>query len=157
MRGAGSAVEERRKSRCRCLASRLASLPQENAGAISASRSKSCSRPAGCNADLHPAFAPLLAPDPYLALAGEAHRDALQAVAARARLQDLFRLAERQLQDNRWITGFRSLADAYLYIMLRWADQHRLDLAAMPNLGAFKLRMEPDPGVQAALAAEGLH
>ena len=52
--------------------------------------------------------------------------------------------------------GFRSFADPYFYITLRWADRTGVDLSGLPNIAAFKQRMEADAGVQAALKAEGL-
>ncbi|MEO8012344.1 MAG: glutathione S-transferase family protein, partial [Dokdonella sp.] len=46
--------------------------------------------------------------------------------------------------------------DPYFYITLRWADGLGVDLSGLPNIAAFKARMEADAGVQAALKAEGL-
>jgi len=44
-----------------------------------------------------------------------------------------------------------------VFVILRWAKSMHLDLSTMPRLLAFKARMEARPGVQKALAAEGLH
>ena len=49
-----------------------------------------------------------------------------------------------------------SIADAYLYVVLRWAHGKSVDLTGLDNLAAFFKRMEADKGVQAALQAEGL-
>jgi glutathione S-transferase len=49
-----------------------------------------------------------------------------------------------------------SVADGYLYTMLRWADSHKFDLSALKNLMAFKERVGARPTVQEALAKEGL-
>jgi glutathione S-transferase len=49
-----------------------------------------------------------------------------------------------------------SVADGYLYTMLRWADAHKFDLSALKNLIAFKERVSARPKVQGALAKEGL-
>ena len=64
--------------------------------------------------------------------------------------------ADRQLAGKQWIAGFRSFADPYLYITLRWADGLGIGLSDLANLAAFKARMEADPGVQKALKVEGL-
>src|SRR5690606_1006011 len=105
------------------------------------------------NSDLHPAFRPLFAPTCFIA--DEAQKDAL-ASTARARLRTLFEQADRQLADKPWLAGFRSFADPYLYITLRWAERTKLDLSGLDNLSAYRTRMEADTGVQAALKAEGL-
>ena len=105
------------------------------------------------NSDLHPAFTPLFN-------AAAFHDDAAQhdAIhdAARTRLRGLFERANRQLRGPEWLAGFRSFADPYLYITLRWARALKVDLAGLDDLAAFRQRMEADAGVQAALDAEGL-
>jgi glutathione S-transferase len=106
------------------------------------------------NADLQPAFEPLLAPSVFLS--DVSLHDALKQ-AAHARLRKLFARADAQLEDKQWLAGFRSAADAYLYLMLRWAERFRIDLAGLTYLAAFQQRMAADPGVQAVFAAEGLH
>jgi glutathione S-transferase len=105
------------------------------------------------NADLHPAFHPLFGPARFLADASQ-HEAVKQ--AARTRLRGIFERAERQLDGRQWIADFRSFADPYLYITLRWAQKTHVDLAGFDNLAAFKRRMEEDSGVRAALRAEGL-
>ena len=106
-----------------------------------------------CNADVHPAFHPLFGPARFIG--DESQFDALKA-AARLRLRGLYVRAERQLEGREWIAGFRSYADPYLYITLRWAARTGVDLSGFDNLAAFVQRMEADAGVQAALKAEGL-
>ena len=106
-----------------------------------------------CNADVHPAFHPLFGPARFIG--DESQFDALKA-AARLRLRGLYERAERQLEGREWIAGFRSYADPYLYITLRWASKTGVDLSGFDNLAAFVQRMEADAGVQAALKAEGL-
>lgn len=106
------------------------------------------------NSDVHPAFTPLFAPGKFIA--DEAEFDAIKA-AARKRLRGLFESANQRLQGRDWLAGFRSFADPYLYITLRWAGNVGVDMTGLDNLAAFRQRMEADPGVQAALKAEGLH
>ncbi|HVR81894.1 MAG TPA: glutathione S-transferase N-terminal domain-containing protein [Luteimonas sp.] len=105
------------------------------------------------NADLHPAFHPLFGPGRFIA--DESQHEAVKQ-AARARLRTIFERADKQLEGKQWIAGFRSFADPYLYITLRWAQNTQVDLSGFDNLAAFKRRMEKDAGVRAALKAEGL-
>lgn len=105
------------------------------------------------NADLHPAFRPLFAPATFIA--DDSQKEAL-ADAARTRLRTLFAHADRQLANKPWLAGFRSFADAYFYITLRWAEGLKIDLAGLDNLAAYRTRMDADVGVRAALEAEGL-
>jgi glutathione S-transferase len=49
-----------------------------------------------------------------------------------------------------------TVADGYLFTMLSWADRMKFDLAAMPNLVAYKARVGARPKVQEALTKEGL-
>ena len=106
------------------------------------------------NSDVHPAFTPLFAPGKFIA--DESEFDAIKATA-RKRLRGLFESANQRLEGRQWLAGFRSFADPYLYITLRWAGNVGVDLGGLDNLAAFRQRMEADPGVQAALKAEGLH
>ncbi|MEO5629240.1 MAG: glutathione S-transferase N-terminal domain-containing protein [Thermomonas sp.] len=106
-----------------------------------------------CNSDLHPAFTPLFGPGAFIEDA--AQHDAIK-VAARKRVRKNFETANTALEGKQWLAGFRSVADPYLYVILRWADAMKIDLADLANLVAFKQRMEADAGVQAALEAEGL-
>jgi len=49
-----------------------------------------------------------------------------------------------------------SVADAYLFTVLRWSPVAKLDLNQWPEIVAFQARMATRPAVQEALAAEGL-
>ncbi|MGE8548453.1 glutathione S-transferase family protein [Alcaligenes sp. Marseille-Q7550] len=71
-------------------------------------------------------------------------------------LKKLFTVANQQLAGKQWLTGTRSVADAYLYVTLRWAHVMKIDLSGLDNLDAFYKRMEQDRAVQTALRAEGL-
>ena len=105
------------------------------------------------NSDVHPAFKPLFGPAGFIA--DEAQFDAIK-TAARTRLRGLFTTADTRLQAHDWLAGFRSYADPYLFITLRWADRVGVDLSGLDALAAFRTRMEADAGVQRALKAEGL-
>ncbi len=105
------------------------------------------------NSDVHPAFKPIFNPSAYYPDAAQA--DAVKN-AARANVGKIYQFAEKQLSGRDWLAGFRSVADPYLYVTLRWAVAVHVDMAAFSNLLAFMRRMEADPGVQQALAAEHL-
>jgi glutathione S-transferase len=105
------------------------------------------------NSDLHPAFKPLFGPAAFIE--DDTQYEAVKATA-RKRIRSQFEIADRQLAGKQWLAGFRSFADPYLYITLRWADGLGIDLGGLANLAAFKQRMEADPGVQKALKDEGL-
>lgn len=105
------------------------------------------------NSDLHPAFHPLFGPARFI---GDETQFDVVRETARKRLRGLYETAEKQLQGRDWLAGFRSFADPYFYITLRWADRTGVDLSGLPNIAAFKARMESDAGVRAALTTEGL-
>lgn len=49
-----------------------------------------------------------------------------------------------------------TVADSYLYTILRWTKLHNIELAKWPDIPAFMARVEARPAAQAALKAEGL-
>jgi glutathione S-transferase len=49
-----------------------------------------------------------------------------------------------------------TVADSYLYTILRWTKLHNIELAQWPDIPAFMARVEARPAAQAALKAEGL-
>lgn len=84
------------------------------------------------------------------------HRHSVLQSNSSLRLRPLLDLADARLRSSAWLTGFRSAADAYLYVVLRWAELFDLEPSCLRNLAGFKQRMEADPCVRAALEAEGL-
>jgi glutathione S-transferase len=73
------------------------------------------------------------------------------------RLMGKFKYIESQLAGRDYLMGKQfTVADGYLYTMMRWADGHKLDLSALPNLIAYKARVAARPKVQEALTKEGL-
>lgn len=105
------------------------------------------------NSDLHPAYKPLFGATAYL---GDEAMIEKSKVNAKQRVRALFELLDQALKEHDWLTGARSIADPYLYVMLRWADGVKIDIADLDNLVRFRKRMEQDASVQKALAAEGL-
>ena len=56
-----------------------------------------------------------------------------------------------------WLAdGRRSIADPYLYVMLRWARGTGVDLSGFDHLARFAAAFEADPAVQRVLQDEGL-
>jgi glutathione S-transferase len=97
--------------------------------------------------ELHKSFSPL-----YRPTTPDAYKTILrQALGAKFAIVDAH-LAERQFMLGDHFT----VADGYLYVMLRWAKTLGLDLAARENLAEFHQRVEARPKVQEALRAEGL-
>ncbi|MBO9662319.1 glutathione S-transferase N-terminal domain-containing protein [Dokdonella sp.] len=105
------------------------------------------------NSDVHPAFKPLFGSTGYLEDAAAIEKSKTH---ARAVLRTLFARADEQLQGRDWLTGARSIADPYLYVVLRWAKGQNLDLDGFAQLAKFKERMEADPAVQKVLREQGL-
>ena len=106
------------------------------------------------NADVHKNFSPLFGAPRFVD--GEEAQNSLKRKAAE-RLREQFELLDAQIGDGVWLVdGHRSVADAYLYVILRWAHAMKLDLSGLNNLARFFGHMGADTGVQAALKAEGL-
>ena len=49
-----------------------------------------------------------------------------------------------------------SVADAYLFTVLRWAAAVKVDISALVHIAAFRTRVAARPSVQAAMKAEGI-
>lgn len=98
--------------------------------------------------ELHKGFTPLFRPD--------TPEDFKPTV--RALLEKKMQYVNDALQDNQWICGSRfSIADAYLFTVLRWAYAVKLNMAGLSNINAYMARMAERPAVAAALKAEGLN
>lgn len=102
-------------------------------------------------ADLHPVFKPLFGPARY---GGEGDCEEPVRAAARANVARILQFAEQRLADREWLAGFRSPADAYMYMMLRWSTALEIELGSA--LSAYLARIESDAQVQKVLADEGL-
>ncbi len=97
--------------------------------------------------ELHKNFSPLFAP----VLSDETKQ------FFRDRLMGKLKHIDSKLAGHDYLMGKQfSVADGYLYTMLRWADAHKFDLSALTNLTAYKSRVAARPQVQAALKSEGL-
>jgi glutathione S-transferase len=72
------------------------------------------------------------------------------------RLGRRFDFLERALGANQYLMGEFSVADAYLYTVLRWTDRLQVDTSRWPNIQAFKARIAERNTVKKALKAEGI-
>jgi glutathione S-transferase len=68
-----------------------------------------------------------------------------------------FRYIDGKLAGHEYLMGKQfTVADAYLFVMLSWADLTKFDLSGLPNLLAYKARVAARPKVREALVKEGL-
>jgi glutathione S-transferase len=73
------------------------------------------------------------------------------------RIMGKFKYADQKLAGQDYLMGSQfTVADGYLYTMLRWAEGNKMDLSGLNNLLAFKDRVGARPKVQEALTKEGL-
>lgn len=105
------------------------------------------------NADVHPAFHALFGTTAYLKddAAIQKTKD-----AAKKKLHEHFETANEQLKGKEYLTGARSIADPYLFVVTQWAKKTGVDLSGLDNLDAFDKRMAADAGVKAVMKAEGI-
>lgn len=100
--------------------------------------------------ELHVAFKPHFMPHRFL-------EDPDQFPALRARawvvLGPMLATLDATLSRQPFVMGNRrTLADAYLYVILRWVDEGPGGIALYPALARFRAETERDPVVQRALA-----
>ncbi|TQI80410.1 glutathione S-transferase [Serratia fonticola] len=97
--------------------------------------------------ELHKGFSPLFnpkTPDEYK-------------VIARDKLASQFNYLDSVLEKQHYLLGNRfSVADAYLFTVLRWAQALQFDLKKHTHLTAYIDRVAARPAVEATLSAEGL-
>ncbi|MFK3659343.1 MAG: glutathione transferase GstA [Scandinavium sp.] len=97
--------------------------------------------------ELHKGFTPLFRPD-----TPEDYKPTVRSL-----LEKKMAYINEALRDGEWISGNRfTIADAYLFTVLRWARAVKLDLSGLKNIEAYMARVAARPGVTAALAAEGI-
>lgn len=103
--------------------------------------------------DVHLAFGPFFGPDRYSddeAQYGALRKKSLEQVAMHMSQLD------EMLNDHPYMLAERSVADAYLYVLTRWADYLPNGIRPFPKLASFRIRMESDEAVQRALGAQKL-
>jgi glutathione S-transferase len=97
--------------------------------------------------ELHKSFSPLFQP----ALSDETKQ------FFKDRIMGKFAHVNDALAGKDYLTGSAfTVADGYLFTILRWAEGMKLDISALKNLVAYKARVAARPKVHEALVAEGL-
>lgn len=77
--------------------------------------------------------------------------------ASLANIERRIEHTNNELEGKTWLMGDNfTIADAYLFVVLRWSGFIKLDLSRWPNVAAYMERVGERPAVKAALAAEGL-
>ena len=98
--------------------------------------------------ELHKGFTPLFRPD-----TPEEFKPPLRAL-----LEKTLQYVNESLKDEQWICGSRfTIADAYLFTVLRWARAVKLNLEGLDHIASYMKRVAERPAVAAALKAEGLN
>jgi glutathione S-transferase len=106
------------------------------------------------NSDVHRTFSLVFGPQRFVA--EEPAQKELTASAAKM-LREHFAILDKQLTGRDYLTGVKpTVADAYAFVVLRWAHGKGIDLSGLANLPRLFDRMKSNPGVAAALKAEGL-
>jgi glutathione S-transferase len=99
------------------------------------------------NGELHKNIGPLFNP----ALSDEAK------AIFKDRAMGKFKYVDGQLAGKDYLMGKQfTVADGYMFTMLRWADGMKFDLSGLSNLMAYKARVAARPMVLEALTKEGL-
>jgi glutathione S-transferase len=97
--------------------------------------------------ELHKSFGPIFRPTTP---------DAYKTIS-RENLGKRFDWLDKQLAGKQYLMGDKfTVADAYLFTVLRWSPRVEIDIAKWPNLKAYVDRVAARPKVQAAMKAEGL-
>jgi len=97
--------------------------------------------------ELHKTFSPLFHPTTP---------DGFKTVL-RQQLVNKFVWVNEELKEKQWLMGLHfTIADAYLFTVMRWAQAIQLDLSEMRALNAWFARVAARPAVAEALKAEGL-
>jgi glutathione S-transferase len=97
--------------------------------------------------ELHKSFGPIFRPTTP---------DAFKTIS-KENLGKRFDWIDKQLAGRQYLMGDKfTVADAYLFTVLRWTARIEIDLGKWPNLKAYVDRVAARPKVQAAMKAEGL-
>jgi glutathione S-transferase len=97
--------------------------------------------------ELHKTFGPIFRPT-----TPDAFKD-----ISRANLGKRFDWIDRELAGRQYLMGDKfSIADAYMFAVMRWSPRVNIDISKWPNIKAYVDRVAARPKVQEALKAEGL-
>ncbi|RYZ78930.1 MAG: glutathione transferase GstA [Moraxellaceae bacterium] len=77
--------------------------------------------------------------------------------SAKQKLMQRFDYVNQDLAQKNYLTGDHiSIADIYLFVVLRWTEKMQLDLSNFADLTALQQRVHQYPAVQQSLREEGL-
>jgi glutathione S-transferase len=97
--------------------------------------------------EIHKQHGPLFDPD----------TPAYTQARSRAKLAERYVYLDRVLVDRGYLMGETfTVADCFLFAMVRWCERFDIDRQVWPNLDYYFLNILDRPTVQAALEAEGL-
>ena len=97
--------------------------------------------------EVHKAFGPVFNPK----LTDAEKQEAIPVIKAK------IAFIEQHLQQNKFLAGDSfTLADAYLFVVLRWTKVVKIDLAEWPRLADYFKRLHQENAIQMALEQEGL-
>lgn len=97
--------------------------------------------------ELHKGFIPLFRPD-----TPENYKSLVH-----SQLEKKLQYIDNALENKQWLNGHRfTIADGYLFTILRWAYALNLDMANYHHIDNWMKNVAARPAVAAALAAEGL-
>jgi glutathione S-transferase len=97
--------------------------------------------------ELHKSFGPLFKPD-----TPEPTKQMF-----RDRITTRLGYVDKQLKGKDYLTGNQfTVADAYLFTVLRWTDRINFDLSAFPAIVEYRKRVAARPAVHETLKVEGL-
>ncbi|HEY1545762.1 MAG TPA: glutathione transferase GstA [Xanthobacteraceae bacterium] len=97
--------------------------------------------------ELHKSFGPIFRPTTP---------DAYKTIS-RENLGKRFDWLDKQIAGKQYLMGDKfTVADAYLFTVLRWSPRVEIDISKWSNLKAYVDRVAARPKVQAAMKAEGL-
>ncbi len=97
--------------------------------------------------ELHKGFTPLFRPD-----TPEEFKPTVRGL-----LEKKLQYVNEALGKSEWISGAHfTIADGYLFTVLRWARAVKLNLEGLTNIDAYMARVAARPAVAAAMAAEGI-
>jgi glutathione S-transferase len=74
--------------------------------------------------------------------------------ATHDKLLKRFQYMAKSLEGKQYVMGDFGAVDAYMFVMLQWAQYHKLDLSSAPALKAYHERIAARPAVKAAMGAE---
>ena len=106
------------------------------------------------NSDVHPHFGTLFSAASWL---GDPAAVRQVTQHSKTFIRKNFEILDKAMAGRHWLAGTRSIADPYLFVVLRWAKNMKLDLSGLAQLEAFFQGITADAAVKKVLAAEDAH